>query len=84
MTDEILRTRPRAYFILESQRTNTGEYRGLFALEGVPGYYQTNYSWGKDKTHAMRIVEMYNKALGLDEHEAMRIIFSSMKSDRIH
>ena len=78
MTDEFLRSRRRAYFILESQKNEADEYRALFCLENVPHYYTTHYLWGKQKEKAQKLADLYNQILGLDPEAAMDIIGSSV------
>ena len=69
-----------AYQILETVRDKNGEYIPCIAEEGVSGYTKTDWHWGTDKELAQSCIDDKNERLGLDKKEAMKIIFSSMKT----
>lgn len=73
----------RAYFILESQTNEKGEFRALIAVENESGYYKTDWFWGKILTDAEAIVRDKNLSMGITEDEAVKIIGSTMRKGAI-
>ena len=73
----------KAYFILESQTDENGNYRALIAVEDEPGYYKTDWFWGCDLDTAEQIATSKNEAMGISRGEANLIILSSMRKGAI-
>jgi len=72
-----------AYFILESQTNDKGEFRALIAVENERGYYKTDWFWGNDLGTAEQIARDKNKAMGISKDDACRIVLSSMRKGAI-
>lgn len=68
-----------AYFILQTQLTEEGEYIPCIAVEGMSGYYKTDWAWGKDLAIAEELAEKKNTAMGISKQEALKIVLSSMR-----
>ncbi|MHC4616439.1 MAG: hypothetical protein ACYTEQ_01665 [Planctomycetota bacterium] len=66
-----------AYFVLETQKQD-GEYMALIAKENRKGFYKTDWLWGADMDVAEQCAADKNKAMGLTEAEAARIVCSTM------
>ena len=73
----------RAYFILESQTNEKGEFRALIAVENESGYYKTDWFWGKILTDAEQIARDKNLSMGITEEEACKIVGSTMRKGAI-
>jgi hypothetical protein len=72
-------TRRRAYFILETIRSEDGQLIPCIAIEGVAGYYQTDWMWGTDVRKAEAIAQKMNDKLGISAADADRIVLSTMR-----
>ena len=68
-----------AYFVLESVTNAQGEFIALIAREGEPGYYKTDWTWGKDLELAEKAAARKNELLGLSQEDAYKIVLSSMR-----
>ena len=55
----------RAYFILESQTNEKGEFRALIAVENEEGYYKTDWFWGSDLNQTEKIAREKNLVMGI-------------------
>ncbi len=66
------------YFINESVTNRNGEYIPCIAIEGVSGYYRTDWYWGKDLKLAEECAEGKNEIRGISREEAIKIVFSTM------
>ena len=73
----------KAYFILESQTNDKGEFRALVAVENESGYYKTDWFWGSDLGQAEEIARDKNLAMGISREDANLIILSSMRKGAI-
>lgn len=72
-----------AYFVIESQQNEEGEFYALIAVEGESGYYKTTWLWGKDIDKAEEVARFKNKAMGISRKEANLIVLSSMRKGAI-
>jgi len=72
-----------AYFILESQANDKGEFRALIAVENERGYYKTDWFWGSDLDQAEEIAREKNLAMGITKDDACLIVLSSMRKGAI-
>lgn len=72
-----------AYFILESQTNEQGEFRALIAVEGDSGYYKTTWFWGNDLKVAEQIAREKNKNMGISRKEACKIVLSTMRKGAV-
>ncbi len=68
-----------AFFVLENQVNDKGEFKALIAVEGVKGYYTTDWFWGTDFATAEAIADARNDRMGISISEAFKIIASTMK-----
>lgn len=75
--------RKAAYFVLESQTNEAGEYNALLAVEGETGYYKTDWFWGKDVEEAELIARWKNEAMGISVEEAQKILLQSMRKGAV-
>jgi hypothetical protein len=84
-TDSRLNRR-KAYFVMDSERTMTedGEFIPCIAVEGEPGFFKTNWTWGKDLTQAKKFAAQKNASLGLLEEDAVKIVESTMFEPTFH
>ena len=73
----------KAYFILESQTNDKGEFRALVAVENESGYYKTDWFWGSNLDQAEEIAREKNLAMGISSDDANLIILSSMRKGAI-
>ena len=73
----------KAYFILESQTNDKGEFRALVAVENESGYYKTDWFWGSNLDQAEEIAKEKNLAMGISRDDANLIILSSMRKGAI-
>lgn len=72
-----------AYFILESQQNEQGEFRALIAVENESGYYKTDWFWGKILSNAEEIAREKNLAMGISREDANVIVLSTMRKGAI-
>lgn len=68
----------KVYFIMETERTEAGEFIPCIAVEGEKGFYRTDWAWGSDPEVAQEIVDKKNADLGIDSKEAMLIQLGTM------
>jgi len=75
-----------ALVIIEDEITETiegvpdsAEYVPCIVIEGKPGYYTTNWFWGKDPIIANKLVAEYNHNLGLTLEDVHELIDQSIK-----
>lgn len=69
-----------AYFVMETQKTDAGSFIPCIAVEGVPGYCQTDWRWGVDFEIAKKAALQLNTDLHLSDDDVNHIIASSMKA----
>lgn len=74
-----LGSKNKAFFVLETQKNEMGEYLLLIAVEGEKGYLITSTALGTNYNDAERRAQEINDSLGINETEAFRIITSTMK-----
>lgn len=72
-----------AYFLLESQMNDTGEFRALIAVENENGYYKTDWFWGNDIEVAREIAQKKNETMGVSQEEASKIVLSTMRKGAV-
>lgn len=72
-----------AYFLLESQTNDNGEFRALIAVENEDGYYKTDWFWGKDLAVAEKIAQEKNEMMGISRDEAFKIVGSTMRKGAV-
>lgn len=72
--------RRKAYFILETVRSPRGELVPCIAIEGVAGFYQTDWEWGTSITKAEKCAQDMNNRLGLTTEDVDKIVISTMKA----
>ena len=72
-----------AYFILESQMDEKGNYRALIAVEGESGYYMTDWFWGDNLETAEQIARSKNEAMGVSPEDARLIVLSTMRKGAV-
>lgn len=68
----------KVYFIMETERTEAGEFIPCIAVEGEKGFYRTDWAWGKNFDKAQEIADEKNLNLGIDPKEAILIQLSTM------
>jgi len=68
-----------AFFVLENQVNDKGEFRALIAAEGTKGYYTTDWFWGTDFDMATAVADAKNDRMGISIVEAFKIITSTMR-----
>jgi len=68
-----------AFFVLERQRNDKGEFQALIAVEGKKGYYTTDWFWGTDFATAEAVADARNDRMGISIIEAFKIIASTMR-----
>lgn len=66
------------YFIMETERTQDGQFIPCIAKEGEKGFYRTDWAWGKDKEQAQKFADERNQEMGIDRREAAKIQFKTM------
>jgi hypothetical protein len=76
----IAANRRKAYFVLETIRSERGELVPCIAIEGVAGYYQTDWEWGTNLRKAEKYAQDMNNRLGITEEDASKIVLSTMKA----
>ena len=67
------------YFVMETNANDSGEFNALIAKENEPGYYKTDWYWGKNFKVAEEIADRKNQDLGITKKEACLIVLSSMR-----
>ena len=68
-----------AFFALENQKNDKGEFQALIAVEGKKGYYTTDWFWGTDFATAEAVADARNDRMGISIIEAFKIIASTMR-----
>ena len=68
-----------AFFVLENQKNDKGEFQALIAVEGKKGYHTTDWFWGTDFATAEAVADARNDRMGISIIEAFKIIGSTMK-----
>ena len=66
------------YMILETVRADDGGYIPCIAVEGVSGYYKTDWNWGTDLELAKKCCNDKNEKLGFSPKEAYLIQCTTM------
>ena len=74
----IIQDRPFAYFIQQTVVDSNGEYIVCVAVEGVKGFWETDWHWGTDLDIAESCATDKNAKLDLTEKDAARIVCSTM------
>ena len=67
-----------ATVILDTERTESGEFIPCLVIEGEKGYYRTDWHWGSDKVIAESIAKERNNILELSPETIEAIIIYSM------
>ena len=67
-----------AYAILPSLKAENGEYIPIIVKEGEKGYYPTDWTWGKNIDEAERFARTKNRAMGISDATAQRLVIASM------
>jgi len=74
-----------AYVIIDTERTEDGQYIPCIVKEGETGYWKTDWAWGRDKAQAEEIAKQQNAKMGISNEEAMRLVLQSFpKKEDIH
>jgi len=68
-----------AYAILPTLKADNGEYIPIIVKEGETGYYPTDWTWGKDLKEAEKLARAKNRAMGVSDADAQRLILQSWK-----
>ncbi len=63
---------------METEVDGNGEYIPCIVKENEPGFYRTDWRWGKDIQLARKCAKKKNMALELTEEDVDKIIASSM------
>ena len=71
-----------AYIILDTQKTEDGEFIPCVVKENESGYFVTDYHWGTDIKVAQRCARELNEKMGLTENDVIQILLSTMRSDK--
>lgn len=66
------------FFIMETERTNDGQYIPCIAVEGEKGYNKTDWAWSNDKELAQKLCDKRNADMGISRREAAIIQFRTM------
>lgn len=66
------------YFIMETVRSEDGQFIPCIAVEGEKGYNRTDWKWGTDKEQAQKFCDERNEKMGIDRKEAMKIQLRTM------
>ena len=66
-----------AYFIMLTQTNERGEFIPLIAKEGQPGYYLTDWTWGRNQDIAETLCRERNTKMGLSKKDVDQIITST-------
>ena len=67
-----------AFTILDTAKSEDGQYIPCIVKEGEGGYYLTDWTWGKDKRLAVEMAKERNETMGIDEKTALRLVCESM------
>jgi hypothetical protein len=82
--DRIMAETPRrCYVILQTVVNRNGEYIPCIVEEGTPGYYPTDWHWGKDLKLAEKLAHEQNEKMGIFEDEADFIETQSMRIQNV-
>lgn len=68
-----------AVIIIDTEKTERGEYIPCVIKEGESGYFLTDWKWGKDRDIARKLADDYNTKLGIKREEAMQMTLESMR-----
>lgn len=66
------------YFVQFDVKDERGNYIPCIAVEGVKGYYRTNWQWGSDFAAARNAAVHKNAEIGIDGAAAAKIQLSTM------
>ncbi len=69
-----------AYFILESETDENGEFRVCCAYENEPGYKLMDWVWGNDLSHARNCAVRKNESMRLTQVDVDQIVLSTMQT----
>lgn len=77
-----------AFAVIESSKDENGyipiivvkDEAGYYSLEGDPTKLQQPWYWGKTMEEAKEICRKENEKIGLTEHDAEKIFWSSMRA----
>lgn len=67
-----------AFFILDNERDEHGEFWVLLAERGKPGYARTDWHWGTDRELAEQLCRERNERIGLSEQDVAVLIASTL------
>jgi hypothetical protein len=70
--------KPKAYFVVENERTKDGAYIVCVAVEGEAGFYKMDWAWHSSFAKAKAETALLNEKLGFSEEEVNSIIISTM------
>ena len=73
-----------AYAILPTLKADNGEFIPIIVKEGETGYYKTDWTWGKDIDEAEKFARAKNRAMGISDATAQRLVIASMHSIPAH
>jgi hypothetical protein len=73
-----LGSKPLAYFLMPLDEFTGEDIFPCIAVQNEPGYYRTDWNWGKDWKIASEACENQNAKLGLTRVEAAMIVASSI------
>lgn len=79
-----LLNRRKAYFVIDSIRSEDGNLVPCIAIEKEPGYFRTDWEWGKSLTDAEKYAAQMNARLGLTSEDAAKIVLSTMRPVTFH
>jgi hypothetical protein len=79
-----LLNRRKAYFVMDAERDEKGDIIPCIAIEKEPGYFKTDWAWGKSLTEALKIAEKMNAKLGITKEDADKIVMSTMRIPTFH
>lgn len=68
----------KAYFIQQTLTDEQGNFIPCVAVEGEPGYYKTDWTWGSDFEWAQKCADEMNEQMGIDSKTAMLIQLGTM------
>lgn len=69
-------------FIMETVKTEKGEFIPCIAKRGETGYYKTDWAWGTVLADAKRIADEYNERLGISQKQAVMLQISTMRMSK--
>lgn len=72
------------YELLDTVKSEDGQFIPCIMEEGVSGYRKTDWLWGTDRKIAEECRDQKNEGLGLSRAEAIAIVVSSMKAEPIN